>query len=232
MLKNGVAIISIFIFSHSIQAQNEQCISVYYNKLVGLLDSLLETNYKPIPRLIYYPLMTSNAQWTDSAILIGQGFFNKWYITDDDRLSIIYHEYNHYLNSLSNKYPCRIDSCGNIFQSETGIFFEKPISPIEIEIDLYEILETEMSEAEKQQCIASIKKPVMMRFIYAPSNLSLDELECYRAELQANEIGIYKLSPRYEQLILYRIQLEELNLRMRLQYEIDENLNIDGTIKN
>lgn len=186
-----------------------------------------EHNY--IPPVVFSEKISANAMWSNDTIRLGRSFFTQSFLTQEDRLSILYHEYQHYQNQLVNRYPCQKDLSGSIVQVETDILFTRELTHAEIEQDYTEMVSENMTEAEKVLLWQTVSTPSLMRFRYAPSNLARDEIFCYRSELEANRAGIFRLSTVYRDYLVYRIKREQAYLQMRLDFEERNNLNVDGS---
>lgn len=194
------------------------------------MNTVFDGDFEPVPNLRFKPDMTANALWDGKEICIGKGFFERTYFTDEDRISIIYHEYNHYLHDIKNLYPCKTDSSGKIYQFLTDIYFEKPICEVEIMLDMQQIADTTLSKQELMLIEAAARKPCIMRLTYAPSNLSREEIACYKAEIEGDTcLKLYKHSHTYRALVEYHINVEKIYLKLRQQYEKEHDMNSDGT---
>lgn len=206
-----------------------RCAQNYRNKLIcRIKQSEYQYKYK-IPPVSFSPEITANAVFRNDTIFVGRSFFSNHWLKNEDRLSVIFHEYNHFLNQLNDTFPIRTDSLGRVFQISTEILYEKPVFELEIEKDKKALLEKDFDEKTKDLISNQINKPALLRFRYAPSNLSRDELLCYQEELKADEIyNLFHLSNDYKKFVEYRIELEKMYLKMRINYEKNHNLTNQG----
>ncbi len=182
-----------------------------------------------IPPIIFSEKVTANAIWHNDTIRLGQSLFTQKFFCKEDRLSILYHEYQHYRNELSNRFPCQKDLSGGIVQIETDIIFTRELSHSEIDQDYTALVTENMSEKEKMLLWESLSLPNLMRFRYAPSNLAREEIFCYRSEVQANKAGMFKHSTEYAEYLHYRIKREQSYLKMRIEFEKKNKLRSDGS---
>ncbi len=214
-------------------------------KLVEYKKSLTEKlekeeDYIPLPEIIYVEKgLGSNAQYHSQtkSILIGPNFFNKGKV-EGDQISIIYHEYAHYLNDISNKYPLTYDENGVITQWTTDIMISTPPTASEIEkgvLEMMGFLPESTSDEDRKKMEESYRSmlslPTETRWRYAPSNLSLDEISAYKSQLEGYKNEYYDLSPEYIKEIEERIISYMEQYARRVEYEKNNNLNADGSKK-
>jgi len=183
---------------------------------------------KELPSFSYDKSITSNAIYKNDTVFVGNLLFSQDFLSQEDQLSILYHETNHFMNDKQKLYPCRIEEDGTIFQVMTDSLYEKPISPLEQEADLKSLITVNSTPEEIIQLKKATHGTVFVKFVYAPSNLAMDELSCYHSELNASKLGAFKLSTMYKSLLRYRIYLEQFHLKMRHEYELKNNLDPAG----
>ena len=234
--RNIVFILLIIILINSfscIKMNNTEVEHFYFKKeLTNRFEKTFHIKLN-IPDIIISDTIISNAQYKNNIITLGKRFFSDEYFTNEDRLSILFHEYVHYLNDQFGIYQYKKDEDGNILQTETDQFYEKYLSQIEFQIDMKNMKASGISENQLNIYKKEAELPVYMRFIYAPSNLSREELLCYLAEVTCNKYGLFNHSSLYKSILESRIKLEKMHLYMRLKYEKENQLNSDGTsIKN
>lgn len=182
-----------------------------------------------LPPIVFDSTVTASAVWRADTIRVGLSFFSQGFVTEEDQISILFHEYNHFLNEHKHRYPCLEDLSGSIVQVETDILIEKELTIEEIEYDFKELVNDTMSSQEKQLLREMVSKPSLMRFVYAPSNLSRDELHCYRAEKRGHEQGLFHHSDIYASFLSARIKREEEYLKLRIRFEELNTLRVDGS---
>ena len=214
-------------------------------KLIELTNSLTERlrDYNGVlielPIVVYDEgLSFSYGQYANDTIRIGTALFEDEF-TYDEMISIIYHEYVHYLNDKKNLYPLHRTEDGHIIQWDTDETFT--ISPTEEEVEalLSEILPYIVTDSMSEEEVLNItdsqrallSTPVELPFRYAPSNLALDEIATYKEQLAGEEKGLYVLTEKYKLELERRIVDYEIVYQRRLDYEERFGLNPDGTKK-
>jgi hypothetical protein len=197
----------------------------YLNNLKKVLENRLKSSYNKeilLPEIIPDDSITSNAVWDGKKIKVGNMVFKSDFLTYEDKLSIIFHEYTHFKFSGKNIYSCKIDSNGKIYQVYTDTLIVKIPSPIDTSEIFYP--KNILPETERIMLSNEAKKNTLIRFIYAPSNLSREEILCYEAELKANQEGITNISSLYKAMIKYQINAENIKMKYREEYENKHNL--------
>jgi len=210
-----------------------------------LTERLAQTNKKftsSLPPLYLDKKLVANATYRNDSIFMGN--VQRVFHTFDDSLSLIYHEYIHHLLQQKNKYAVAEDDTGEIIQWDTGEFYKYEPFPEEISLSLLffvqEVLPTyddyaEMSTQKKEKIIKEMKKVFSKKqqipFIYAPSNLALEEIYAYRQQQKGEKLGLYVLSEEARMSLRVRIkQLKDTYLRRR-KYEKRKKLRPSGEKK-
>ncbi|MEL7533852.1 MAG: hypothetical protein AAFN10_21235 [Bacteroidota bacterium] len=203
------------------------------SRIVHSLNQKLNQRAKfTLPVVVYRADLDANARYDNDTIWIGQ--IQAEFETDDDWMSIIYHEYWHYLHE--GIYALGRDSAGQILQWDTDQWYTYQPTPYRIErvMKQYEVsLEAEggaFANREKllEEMHKTVSQPQQLPFIYAPSNLSLEEIKAYEAQLLADREGLYHLSTAARNAILERISQQKDTYQRRKAYEQQQGLGPDG----
>lgn len=121
------------------------------------------TDYKGmpvnLPEIIFSGKIHSNAQYEGEKILIGKRFFSDSYFSKEDRLSILLHEYIHYLIDINNICAYKQDKKGIIIQVKTDIFYKKDLSKTKTEKDFSEMEKSGVSKEIIDQFKKETNKP-------------------------------------------------------------------------
>lgn len=191
----------------------------------------------PCPPIKYDENLPANARFESDTIWLGQ--VQNEYTTTDDTLSILYHEYIHFLLELEGKYSYGRDSTGQIVQWDTGETYTYALSQKEIEKELqffetnilpsYGQLSDSQRHAHIQQLKRDLAKPRELLFIYAPSDLAREEIEAYEAQLKGENLGLYQLSATGREAIQRKLKQMKTTLKRRIVYEQKMGLKSDGT---
>lgn len=197
-----------------------------------LNQRLSERNKSSIPTIVYQSELDANARYENDTIWIGQ--IQAEFQTDGDWMSIIYHEYWHY--QQEGEFAIGCDSLGKILQWDTDQWYTYTPSEYRIERTLrqYEVsLSAEnLSFANRENLLREMQKALSqtqeLPFIYAPSNLSLEEIKAYEAQLAAEQEGVYELSTAARNAIVERIAQQKDTYQRRKAYEEQESLGSDG----
>ncbi|MEM6801387.1 MAG: hypothetical protein AAF696_08275 [Bacteroidota bacterium] len=186
--------------------------------------------------------LISNASFRNDSIILGriQATFQSF----DDSLSIVYHEYTHFLLSKKKRFRVGTNEKGEILQWDTGIIYTYTPYPeqvaAQVEYFREKVLPTytgyaEMGAEEKERIIADIEKgyakPDQMRFIYSPSRLAKEEIRAYRQQLKGEKLGLYQLTPSARQNIYLRIKQKKDTYKMNRAYEKKHKLKQSGEKK-
>ena len=175
------------------------------------------------PVVQYHLSLGANSRFERDTIWLGQ--VQADFHTFEDSLSLIYHEYHHFL--LKDSFPVGLDNAGVPLQWVTDIFFLYTPCPEEIERDLHSISQS-LDSIAYAALKHTLEKPRSQLFRYAPSNLSREELAAYRAQLSGESLGLYVLSREARRAIHIRLyQLEGSTIR-RQAYEKENGLGADG----
>ena len=214
-------------------------------RLPQLFDILLsripekQLHSESFPCLKYDSTLMVNARYDPPCIILGH---IQWaFSSTDDTLSIIYHEYQHHLMSLSMKFRVQYDSAGNVPQWDTGETYLYEPSEEEVNLQLHRFYTTVlpvwrhsslMPDSIKLRHIETMErdlsKPQTMAFIYAPSNLAREEIAAYRQQLKGERMGLYKLSYTAKKSINIRIRQLKDTLKRRKNYEKIHRIRPDG----
>lgn len=202
-------------------------------RIASLLDQgLKERGLEALPVIQYKSDLSANARYESDTIWIGQ--IQSEFQTDDDWMSIIYHEYWHYQHE--GEYAVGRDSLGQILNWDTDQMYEYVPSAYRIERSLHyyqeQVLPDSLPFAKREHMLKSfreaVSRPQMLPLIYAPSNLSLEEIAAYEAQLAAEEMGLYRLSTASRNAIIERIAQQRDTYQRRLAYEQQQQLGPDG----
>ncbi|MEM6346991.1 MAG: hypothetical protein AAF927_24095 [Bacteroidota bacterium] len=200
--------------------------------VLNLNQKLNERAELPLPAVVYHAELDANARYENDTIWIGQ--IQAEFKTDDDWMSIIYHEYWHYLHE--GIYRLGRDSAGQIVQWDTDQWYTYQPSEYRIKrvLEQYEatLVTVGDSFANREKLLEDMRKtvsqPQQLPFIYAPSNLSLEEIKAYEAQLEAEQAGYYQLSTAARNAILERISQQKDTYQRRKAYEVQMGLGPDG----
>jgi len=239
--QKSLSFFCLFLFSGALlQAQPEIL------KLREVLIHRLEENQKKkisfFPPVIQDPRLLSNATFRNDSIFIGN--IQRVFSSFDDSLSILYHEYNHFLISRKNQPKVGMDNKGKILQWDTGQKYTYIPFPQEVEAYVEhfkkDILPTypsynKMSPGKKERIIDEMRKdfskPEKKSFIYSPSNLAKEEIRVYRQQLKGEKQGLYKLSEAARENIFLRIKQKKHTYKMGRAYEKKFGLKQSGEKK-
>ena len=199
-----------------------------------------------IPNIVYNSEISAHAQYDNNTIKVNYGdAFYDGMSTDDDWLSTIRHEYEHYLDDKYGRTPLEMNENGSV---KNTCEVDKEWSYIESCEEAtaklarwdrgYQQLVLELGEKEANVYLKQDPRPSgepieisKSRYIYTPSNLSLTELNSYRVQLESNSEGTFPMSESYQIEIESRVIIFERKYQMSIEYEKDNNLNTDGTPK-
>lgn len=210
--------------------------------LLKAVDSLesrlsqLSDHTTPIPPVFVDHSLPSNARFVRDTIFLGA--LQRDFHTFGDSLSIIYHEYLHKVFWQAQRFPFQLDSLGQPLRIETGTFYTYIPPPEQTERDLenlrfyYSRVEPELvGDALEQRLTdmrAVLSQPQQLPFVYASSNLTLEELEAYKGQLKGEKIGLYRLSETAKKSIQFRIYQLEQTYNLRREYEEKHGLEMNG----
>ena len=129
----------------------------------------------------------------------------------------------------------------NRFRLKTGTFYTYIPPPEQTDRDLenlrfyYSRVEPELVGEALEQRLQDMRKilsqPQKLPFVYAPSNLTLEEIEAYQGQLEGESMGLYTLSETAKKSIQFRIYQLEQTLLLRKSYERENGLGPDGSRK-
>jgi len=186
----------------------------------GLMHRMKVSLFPPVQ---FDASLEANSRFARNTIWLGR--VQPDFHTEDDTLSLLYHEYHHFL--LQDSFPVGLDSAGVPLQWVTDIFFLYTPCPEEIERDLQSISQS-LDSIAYAALKHTLEKPRSQLFRYAPSNLSREEIAAYRAQLTGGRIGLYTLSYEARRAIQIRLyQLEGSTIRRQV-YEKENGLGADG----
>jgi len=180
--------------------------------------------------------LPANARYQRDTIWLGT--IQRDYHTLGDTLSLIYHEYLHKVWEVENRYPVITDNHGSPVQWITDTFYTYKPLMIQVERDVENLERYYRREYPHwdQEALAATIKPLRdllakareIPFRYAPSNLALEEIAAYRAQLEGVEKGLYDLSDEAVRTIRVRLHQLENTYEMRVHYERSNELRPDG----
>lgn len=175
--------------------------------------------------------ISTNAVYANDTIFLSKAIVQNCAFAEEDKISIIYHEWNHFKCDLENKFQYRKTVNGEIYQIPTNKLIKKDFCKAEFILDSLSLIKPGMAENEKNLLLSSIKKASYVKFIYAPSNLSREEIYCYSKEMEAGKSGALKLSKMYFERLICRIKYEEKLLKLRRKFEAEHLLSETGNRK-
>ncbi|MFK7924094.1 MAG: hypothetical protein AB8H47_19205 [Bacteroidia bacterium] len=198
----------------------------------SLDQRLSERNKSSLPTIVYRADLDANARYENDTIWLGQ--IQAEFQTDEDWMSIIYHEYWHYQHE--GEFAIGRDSLGQILQWDTDQWYTFTPSQYRIERTLRQykisLSEENLSFANRERLLQEMRKTLSqsqeLPFIYAPSNLSLEEIGAYEAQLRAEQEGLYELSTAARNAILERIAQQKDTYQRRKTYEKRQGRGPDG----
>ncbi len=189
-----------------------------------------------LPPVFIDPELPSNARFIRDTIFLGP--LQRDFHTFGDTLSILYHEYLHNVFWQEQRFPFQFDSTGQPIQIKTGTFYTYTPPPEQTERDLenlrfyYSRVEPELVGTALEQRLQDMGKilsqPQQLPFVYAPSNLTLEEIEAYQGQLKGESMGLYTLSETAKKSIQFRIYQLEQTYDLRRSYEETNALGPDG----
>lgn len=178
----------------------------------------------------------SHATWIDGAITIRTGMYNqtneeyKAQASANDLVSIMLHEYRHFLNEDQGKYQAVQDDGSFInFETEIPKFTEEEIE-VKAKALKEELLaeDSQVSEHLVEQIVEFEKSDWRSAWRYGPSNLSADEVSAYTLQKTLHENGTIKMSDMKYEKTLQRIEHYTTQMNRRLEYERTHNMGPDG----
>ena len=247
-MKNTLILIVIFPAFFCLAYLKEKSSHSPEKRLVRLSEILIERmagkgqKVEQFPCIKHDSTLMVNARYDAPCIVLGP--VQRAFSTTDDSLSIIYHEYQHHLMAMNERYPVQYDTDGNVLQWDTGDTYLYYLSEIEIKIQLQYFEDSVlarwtdgslMPDSVRQKHLETMRRdlarPQKMAFIYAPSNLAREELVAYRQQLKGERIGLYTLSHTAKTSINIRIEQLRGTLKRRIKYERTHDLRADGSRK-
>ena len=241
MMRVGVFVLFLLLISASTWSQEsfEKFQTPSLLKAVDSLESRIErltSHTSDFPPVVVDHSLPSNARFIRDSIFLGA--LQRDFHSFGDTLSILYHEYLHKTFWHAQRFPFQFDSQGQPLSIETGAFYTYIPPPEQTERDLenlrfyYSRVEPELvGEALEQRLVkmrSVLSQPQQLPFVYAPSNLTLEELEAYKGQLKGEVIGLYKLSETAKKSIQFRLfQLKQIH-SLRRSYEEEHGLGADG----
>ena len=241
MMRVAVFVLFLLLISASGKAQEsfEKFQTPSLLKAVDSLESRIErltSHTTDFPPVVVDHSLPSNARFIRDSIFLGA--LQRDFHSFGDTLSILYHEYLHKVFWEAQRFPFQFDSQGQPLRIETGTFYTYIPPPDQTERDLenlrfyYSRVEPELvGEALEQRLVkmrSVLSQPQQLPFVYAPSNLTLEEIEAYQGQLEGEKLGLYTLSETAKKSIQFRIYQLEQTYRLRRAYEKDHGLGKDG----
>ncbi|MEM6628048.1 MAG: hypothetical protein AAF694_00170 [Bacteroidota bacterium] len=198
--------------------------------------SRLERKKIVLPQVFINPNLSTNARFENHTIYLGP--LQRDFHTVGDTLSLIYHEYLHKVFWEAQRFPFQFDSTGTPVQWDTGTFYTYIPPKAQTDRDLenlrfyYQREEPELMgaalEARLEKMKQVLSQPQQIPFVYAPSNLTLEEIEAYKGQLQGEKLGLYSLSPTAKKSIEFRLYQLKQTYELRRAYEEENGLGRDG----
>ena len=189
-----------------------------------------------LPPVFIDPELPSNARFIRDTIFLGP--LQRDFHTFGDSLSIIYHEYLHKVFWEEQRFPIHVDASGQPIQIKTGTFYTYIPPPEQTDRDLenlrfyYSRVEPELVGEALEKRLNEMRKilsqPQQLPFVYAPSNLTLEEIEAYQGQLKGESLGLYTLSETAKKSIQFRIYQLEQTYELRRAYEEENGLGKNG----
>lgn len=242
-LKKSTLFLLFFLFLSS-SSQAQERIQLLRQELIQRISQIERIELTEFPPLVLDKNLIANAKFDRDSIFLGN--IQRVFQSFEDSLSIIYHEYVHFLiqQEKSEKYALGRDQQGNILQWDTGRSYIYKPYPKEVALYLkhfrqdvlptYEDYES-MSEAKKEKIVLSMKESFSQKdkqpFIYAPSNLAKEEIIAYKAQLQGEKKGYYRLSEDCRDNLKVRIAQLKATYKRRRAYEKKRGLEKSGERK-
>ncbi|MEL6256550.1 MAG: hypothetical protein AAFR87_31395 [Bacteroidota bacterium] len=240
-LKKSPVIFLLFLFlTTGIQAQER--IQLLRQEMIDRISQSEGISLVDFPPVIQDKKLIANAKFDRDSIFLGN--VQRVFHTFDDSLSILYHEYIHFLLQKRGKYKLGRDKKGIILQWDTGRTYIYEPHPKEVALYLKhftkDVLPTydgyeDMAKEKKEQILLSMKESFSQKetqlFIYAPSNLAREELEAYKAQLKGEKKGLYVLSKACRNNLEVRISQLKATYKRRRAYEKKQGLERSGERK-
>ncbi|MEM6807493.1 MAG: hypothetical protein AAF696_39210 [Bacteroidota bacterium] len=240
LIKSPVLLLIFLFLSSKSQAQDR--IQLLREELIHRISAKQGSAPVDFPPIILDKKLIANAKFERDSIFLGN--VQRVFQTFDDSLSIVYHEYIHFLLQKKGKYKLGRDKKGIILQWDTGRTYTYKPHPKEVssyvEHFTQDVLPTyegyqDMSQGKKEQIILSMKESFAQKekqlFIYAPSNLAKEELEAYKAQLKGEKLGLYVLSDACRDNLEVRIAQLKGTYKRRRAYEKKRGLEKSGERK-
>ena len=221
-------------------------------KVASFKDILIESMTKAGIVMTYgFPSVSNNSKlkpngkYAFDKIEINYDFnraFTSGITTDGDWISVIRHEYEHYVDEKSGRYPLKFNSDGTVM-NQHKVLEEKRFSYSDEERKALSLVyQLELSELEnelgKEKAIKLLgpediipSETVFSSWEYHPSNLESTELNAYKSQLEGEKQGLYELSNSFRTVVEARIKHFERKVEWSKQYEKENNLNSDGSAR-
>ncbi|MEM9986364.1 MAG: hypothetical protein AAF804_14825 [Bacteroidota bacterium] len=174
--------------------------------------------------------LAANARFHQDTIFLGQ--IQSDFHTLDDTLSLLYHEYQHYL--MKGRFPVAVDDQGMPRQWMVEEFYWYEPSPDQVAREIAQCADylNSLPQAARDAQLAGLEKslavPRKLPFRYAPSNLAREEILAYQSQLAGEQLGHYELSPEARRVIRIRLHQLKGSLAQRVDYEKRHQLGPDG----
>lgn len=169
-----------------------------HKKIMELAKELERRAGITLPPIIYSQEF-SRAAYKNGKIHISDGLLTSL-SSDEDRLSVIYHEYIHFSNDLhvekvgGDKYSLELQNPPEFTfpATEEIVAFRKKEF-----LEMYDdISEEDLKELMSKQDFERDDKAYYNKYI--PSNFSANEINAYEAQLQGHDENLYTLSPEMQ----------------------------------
>jgi hypothetical protein len=176
----------------------------------------------------------SYATFKDDKIILRPLLFipNSEYNSYNSKISIVMHEYKHFLNDKAQIYPLRFTDTGAIYTIDTDI---------EIQATEEEKIKARLDAKEaifEQNPNVSLEEKILLEenyynllvlsynstYTYKPSNLALDEISAYSYQLELHRSGALTLSDTEIEIVEKRIKHFKEAQKRAEAYEKANNL--------
>lgn len=176
----------------------------------------------------------SYATFKDDKIILRPLLFdsNSDYNSYNAKISIVMHEYKHFLNDKAKIYPLRFTEAGAIFTINTDIEIEateeEKLKAIQEAKELVATGNANTSPDEKAILEDNYYQLIVLQYqgnyTYKPSNLALDEISAYSYQLELHESGALPLSEKEVEVVEKRIKHFKEAQKRAETYEKANNL--------
>lgn len=196
----------------------------------GLRKALQEI-VKPafVPVVICDSSLEAHGRYRNDTIWLGSA--SRDFPTPEDRLSLLYHEYQHHRYAESGQFPVCLDASGLPVQWMTDSMVAYKPGYQQVCRDWEATLEQwpAADSAQRRQLWRDLSKARKQVFRYAPSNLAREEIAAYTAQIKAHQEGVLPLSAAALRAVRIRLHQLKHSLEWRLLWEDAHHLKPDGS---